>query len=191
MSTPKENLQALIKEYEEKYPNEKTTIEKLKHLQTEIDETTNNDVIVYKLYQQVIYYEDEQLCRMAVKYDFVSAELYADANENIVQLIQENQLKELMALMKQADVYIENTVTDVIQTFRCKLDELVKDTPTGDSEELYYDVCNDTYRLRFGNSEALLIDDTFETMAELREALFTNRHELVEELKKYLNEQSQ
>lgn len=114
MSTPKKNLQTFIKEYEEKYPNEKTKIEKLKHLQTEIDETTNNDVIAYKLNQQVIDYEDEQLCRMAVKYDFVSAKLYADANENIVQLIQETQLKELMALMKQADVYIENNVTDVI-----------------------------------------------------------------------------
>lgn len=188
MSTPKENLQALIKEYEEKFPNEKTTIEKLKRLQTEIDETTNNDVIAYKLNQQVIDYEDEQLCQMAVKYDFVSAELYADANENIVQLIQETQLKELMDLMKQADVYIENTVTDVIETFRCELDELGKDAPTGDSKELYYDFCNDTYRLQ---SDALLIDGTFETMSELREALFINRHELVEKLKKYLNKQSQ
>lgn len=189
MSTPKENLQAFIKEYEEKYPNEKTTIEKLKNLQTEIDDTTNNDVIAHKLNQQVIDYEDEQLCQMAVKYDFVTAELYANAeDENIIQVIQENQLKELMDLMIQADVYIENTVTDVIETFRCELNELVKETPTGDSEELYYDICNDTYRLRIGNSEVLLIDDAFETMTELREALFTNRHELVEKLKKYLNE---
>lgn len=188
MSTQKKNLQAFIKEYEEKYPNEKVTIEKLKNLQTEIDDTTNNDVIAYKLNQQVIDYEDEQLCQMAVKYDFVTAELYANAeDENIIQLIQENQLKELMDLMRQADVYIENTVTDVIETFRCKLDELMKDAPTGDSEELYYDVCNDTYRLR---SDTLLIDKTFETMAELREALFNNRHELVEKLKKYLNEQN-
>lgn len=187
MSTPKENLQALIKEYEKKFPNEKTTIEKLKRLQTEIDETTNNDAIAYKLNQQVIDYEDEQLCQMAVKYDFVSAELYANANENIVQLIQETQLKELMSLMKQADVYIVNTVTDVIETFRCKLDELVKDTPTGDSEELCYDFCYDAYRLQ---SDILLIGDTFRTMAELREALFINRHELVEKLKQYLNEQN-
>lgn len=188
MSTSKENLQALIKEYEEKFPNEKTTIEKLKRLQTEIDETTNNDIIAYKLNQQVIDYENEQLCQMAVKYDFVSAELYANANENIVQLIQETQLKELMSLMKQADVYIENTATNVIQTFRCELNELVRDTPIGDSEELYYDFCHDTYRLQ---SKILLIDNTFETMTELREALFINRHELVEKLKKYLNKQSQ
>ena len=76
MPTPKENLQEFIKEYEEKFPNEKATIEKLKFLETEIDETTNNDVIADKLNQQVIDYEDEPLCRMAVKYNFVSAELY-------------------------------------------------------------------------------------------------------------------
>lgn len=188
MPTPKENLQAFINEYEEKFPDEKTTIEKLKFLETEIDETTNNDVIAYKLNQQVINYEDEPLCQMVVKYDFVSADLYADANENIVQLIQENQLKELMDLMKQANVYIENTVTNVTETFRCELDELSKDTPTGDSEELYYDSCEDTYRLQ---SDTLLIGDTFETMTELREALFNNRHELTEKLKQYLDEQNE
>ena len=92
-----------------------------------------------------------------------------------------------MDLMKQADVYIENTVINVIETFRCELNELSNDTPTGDSEELYYDTCEDTYRLQ---SDTLLIGDTFETMAELREALFNNRHELTEKLKQYLDEQS-
>lgn len=191
MQTPKQNLQAFINEYEEKFPNKKTTIEKLKFLETEIDETTNNDVIADKLDQQVIDYKDEPLCQMVVKYNFVTAELYANANENIVQLIQENQLKELMDLMKQADVYIENTVTNVIETFRCELNELSKDTPTGDSEELYYDFCDDSYKLCFGDSEVLLIEDTFETMDELRKALFNNRHALTEKLKQYLKKQNE
>lgn len=191
MQTPKQNLHALIKEYAEKFPNEKATIEKLKFLETEIDETTNNDAITDKLNQQVINYNDEPLCQMVVKYDFVSADLYANANENIVQLIQENQLKELMDLMKQANVYIVNTATDVIQIFRCELNELSKDTPTGDSEELYYDFCDDSYKLRFGDSEVLLIEDTFETMDELRKALFNNRYELTEKLKQYLDEQDE